>query len=192
MIVRGMGKRKCVAFIPLTIIPLTFPALFIPLPEPAVSRFTPIDRALPRAQAAQRRNFKRGKNGPAFCRLGEFGKIKLRRLFQIGQGLLEGLALSGRSRLWMMRHEPITLRVGTNDGCKMESFLSRLHVGEYTGFLFGGQRRPPRRFAIPLGAPSAIWPGWSGDWPAAPPAPGAAARRLPHRSPRAGPPQTIS
>ncbi len=41
----------------------------------------------------QRRYFKGGQNRPALCRLRKLGKIKLRRLFQIGQGLLEGLAL---------------------------------------------------------------------------------------------------
>ncbi len=75
----------------------------------------------------QRRYFKGGKNCPALGPLGKLGKIKLRRLLQIGQGLLERLALGGRARLRVMCHQPIAIRVGVDNGRKIQSFLLSLH-----------------------------------------------------------------
>jgi hypothetical protein len=75
----------------------------------------------------QRRYFKCGQNSPALGRLGKLGKIKLRRLFQIGQGLLERLALCGGARLRVMCHQPTAIRVGVYNGGKIQSFLLRLH-----------------------------------------------------------------
>lgn len=63
----------------------------------------------------QRRQFKSRKNRPASGRSRKFGKIKLRRLFQIGQGLLESPALGGRARLWIMGHQPIAIPVRIDD-----------------------------------------------------------------------------
>jgi hypothetical protein len=75
----------------------------------------------------QGRYFKGGQNSPALGRLGKLGKIKLRRLFQIGQGLLECLALCGGARLRVMCHQPIAIRVGIYNGRKIQSFLLSLH-----------------------------------------------------------------